>query len=86
MRWHAFEEKLKSLAERLGKMVMSRDECWLVAESLRLDEASFDGALDFFHRVSLMFYFRDILPHIVFINPQVMLDKVSELIEFMFEL
>ena len=86
MRWHAFEEKLRSLAEGLGRMVMSRDECWLVAESLGLDEASFDGALDFFHRVSLMFYFRDILPHIVFIDPQVMLDKVSELIEFMFEL
>ena len=86
MRWHAFEEKLKSLAKSLGRMVMSRDECWLVAESLGLDEASFSGALDFFHRVSLMFYFRDILPHIVFIDPQVMLDKVSELIEFMFEL
>ena len=86
MRWHAFEEKLRSLAERLGRMVMSRDECWLVAESLGLDEASFNGALDFLHRVSLMFYFRDILPHIVFIDPQVMLDKVSELIEFMFEL
>ena len=86
MRWHAFEEKLRSLAEGLGRMVMSRDECWLVAESLGLDEASFNGALDFFHRVSLMFYFRDILPHIVFIDPQVMLDKVSELIEFMFEL
>ena len=86
MRWHAFEEKLSSLAERLGRMVMSRDECWLVAESLGLDEASFNGALDFFHRVSLMFYFRDILPHVVFIDPQVMLDKVSELIEFMFEL
>ena len=86
MRWHAFEEKLRSLAESLGRMVMSRNECWLVAESLGLDEASFDGALDFFHRVSLMFYFHDILPHIVFIDPQVMLDKVSELIEFMFEL
>ena len=86
IRWHAFEEKLRSLAEKLGRMVMSCDECWLVAESLGLDEASFNGALNFFHRVSLMFYFRDILPHIVFIDPQVMLDKVSELIEFMFEL
>ena len=86
VRWHAFEEKLRSLAESLGRMVMSHDECWLVAESLGLDEASFNGALDFFHRVSLMFYFRDILPHIVFIDPQVMLDKVSELIEFIIEL
>ena len=86
LRWQAFEEKLRSIAEGLGRIVMSRQECWLVAESLELDEASFDLALDHFHRVSLMFYFRTILPDTVFIDPQVLLDKVSELVEFMFEL
>ena len=86
LRWQAFEEKLRSIAEGLGRMVMSRQECWLVAESLELDEASFDLALDHFHKVSLMFYFRTILPDTVFIDPQVLLDKVSELVEFMFEL
>ena len=86
LRWQAFEEKLRSIAEGLGRMVMSRQECWLVAESLELDETSFDLALDHFHRVSLMFYFRTILPDTVFIDPQVLLDKVSELVEFMFEL
>ena len=86
VRWHALEEKLQSMCEGLGRKVMSREECWQVAESLGLDEASFDAALDFFHSVSLMFYFRDILPAVVFINPQVMLDKVSEPIEFMIEL
>ena len=86
VRWHALEEKLQSVCEGLGRKVMSRSECWQVAESLGLDEASFDAALDFFHSVSLMFYFREILPAVVFIDPQVMLDKVSEPIEFMFEL
>ena len=86
LRWHTFEEKLRSFATNLGRMVMSCHECWLIAGSLGLDKASFDGALDFFHNVSLMFYFRDILPGVVFIDPQVILDKVSELIEFMFEL
>ena len=86
LRWDSFNEKLRSIAEGLNRMVMSRDECWQVAESLGLEEESFDGALDFFHSVNLMFYFRDILPKVVFIDPQVILDKVSELIEFMFEL
>ena len=86
MRWHTLEEKLRALTEGLGRLVMSRRECWQVAESLGLEEDSFDAALDFFHTVSLMFYFRDILPGVVFIDPQVLLDKVSELIEFMFEL
>ena len=86
LRWDSFNEKLRSIAEGLDRMVMSRDECWQVAVSLGLEEESFDSALDFFHSVNLMFYFRDILPKVVFINPQVILDKVSELIEFMFEL
>ena len=86
LRWHSFDEKLRSIAEGLDRMVMSRDECWQVAESLGLEEESFDSALDFFHSVNLMFYFRDILPKVVFIDPQVILDKVSELVEFMFEL
>ena len=86
MRWHSFDQMLRSIAERLGRMVMSRHECRQVAESLGLDEQSFDGALDFFHSVSLIFYFRYILPAVVFVDPQVMLDKVSELVEFMFKL
>ena len=86
MRWHALEEKLRALTEGVGRLVMSRGECGQVAESLGLEEDSFDAALDFFHGVSLMFYFRDVLPGVVFIDPQVLLDKVSELIEFMFEL
>ena len=85
-RWHALEEKLRALTEGLGRLVMSRGECWQVAESLGLEEDSFNTALDFFHSVSLMFYFRDVLPGVVFIDPQVLLDKVSELIEFMFEI
>ena len=86
VRWLAFEEKLRSIAERLGRMVMSRQECLKVAESLGLAENSFDLALDHLHKVSLMFYFRTILPKTVFVDPQVLLDKVSELVEFMFEL
>ncbi|CAI8046504.1 hypothetical protein GBAR_LOCUS25733 [Geodia barretti] len=86
VRWDAFEEKLRSLAKGLGRQVMSRKECWRVAQSLGLEENSFNEALDFFHNWSLMFYFRDILPEVVFIDPQVILDKVSELVVFMFEL
>ena len=86
LRWDAFEEKLRSLTKGLGRLVMSRKECWRVAQSLGLEKDTFNAALDFFHNWSLMFYFRDILPELVFIDPQVLLDKVSELVVFMFEL
>ena len=86
LRWDAFEEKLRSMAKGLGRLVMSCKECWRVAQSLGLEKDTFNAALDFFHNWSLMFYFRDILPEVVFIDPQVLLDKVSELVVFMFEL
>ena len=34
-----FDVKLRSLAESLGRVVISHDECWQVAEILGLDEA-----------------------------------------------
>ena len=86
LRWDALEEKLRGLAKGLGRLVMSHKECWRVAQSLGLEKDTFNAALDFFHNWSLMFYFRDILPEVVFIDPQVLLDKVSELVVFMFEL
>ena len=86
VRWDALEEKLRSLAKGLERQVMSREECWLVAQSLGLEEDSFKEALDFLHNWSLMFYFRNILPSVVFIDPQVILDKVSEVMVCMFEL
>ena len=85
-RWHVFNQKMKSIARRLGRNVLSREECLKIAESLELDKESFELALEFFHKLSIIFYYPAILPDVVFVDPQVLLDKVTEFVEFKFEL
>ena len=85
-RWHIFNQKMKSIARRMGRNVLSREECLKIADSLGLDKESFELALEFFHNLSVIFYYPQILPDVVFVDPQVLLDKVTELVEFTFEL
>ena len=85
-RWHVFHQKMKSIAGRLKRNVLSREECLKIAVSVGLDMESFHLALEFFHNLSLIFYYPSILPDVVFVDPQVLLDKVSELVQFTFEL
>ena len=85
-RWHVFHQKMKSIAGGLKRNVLSREESLKIARSVGLDTESFQLALEFFHNLSLIFYYPSILPDVVFVDPQVLLDKVSELVQFTFEL
>ncbi|CAI8003602.1 hypothetical protein GBAR_LOCUS3688, partial [Geodia barretti] len=78
-RWHVFNQKMKSIARRLKRNILSREECLKIAASVGLDTESFQLSLEFFHNLSFIFYYPSILPDVVFVNPQVLLDKVSEL-------
>ena len=73
LRWYALYQK--------GKKVLPREQCGLVAESMEIDEGSCEEALQFFNHLNMLFYFPDILPNLVFMEPQLLLDKVTELVE-----
>ena len=81
LRWHALYYKLVEVSEGLRKKVLSREQCGRVAESMTIDEGSCEEALNFFNRLNMLFYFPNILADLVFINPQIVLDKVTELVE-----
>ena len=81
LRWHALYYKLVEVSEGLGKKVLSREQCGKVAESIRINEGSCEEALNFFNRLNMLFYFPNILAELVFIEPQIVLDKVTELVE-----
>ena len=81
LRWYALYHKLLEVANELGKKVLPRDTCEKVAESMEIDDESCGEALNFFDGQNMLFYFPDILPKLVFMEPQMLLDKVSELVE-----
>ena len=81
LRWYALYQKLLQVVEGLEKKVLSREQCGSVAESMEIDENSCEEALQFFNRLNVLFYFPNILPNLVFMDPQMLLDKVTELVE-----
>ena len=81
LQWLGFEIMLQEITERLERGILSRSECLEIAHRLHLDESALDAALIYLDELSLVFYYRDILPKIVFTNPQVLLDKISELVK-----
>ena len=81
LRWYTLYQKLVEVVVGLGKKVLSRDQCRQVAESMEIEEVSCEECLVFFDGLNVLFYFPDILPHLVFLEPQMLLDKVSELVE-----
>ena len=72
---------LEEITQRLKRGILSRSECLEVAHRLHLDESALDAALIYLDELSLVFYYPEILPEVVFTNPQVLLDKISELVK-----
>ena len=81
LRWHALYQTLVEVMEGWEKKVLSREQCRQVAESMKIEEESCEEALEFFNRLNVLFYFPEHLPELVFVDPQIVLDKVTELVE-----
>ena len=86
LRYIALELAFHRLAKEQQKSVMSKDDCYQVAVDYNFTRESFEAALKHLHRLKLIFYYDDILPEAVIIDAQALLDKITELVVYSFEL
>ena len=86
LRWYCLELKLQEIAQALGRDVMSKEECFTVALTLHFDRESFEAAVEYLNELNIIFHYPDILPDVIFTDPQVLLDKVTELVKLSYEL
>ena len=85
--WFALEILLEQMSQSLQRGVLSKEECLKTAvEKLHFKEDSLDAAIEYLDQISVLFHYRDILPDVVFADPQVILDKVTELVIKSFEI
>ena len=77
-RWFFFQLELKSKSK--GRRVISLEECLEIGKSIGMPESEVKAALWYFHNLTLYLYFADILPKVVFLDPQVLFDMLSQLI------
>ena len=86
LRYIALELAFQRLAKEQQKSVMSKEDCYQIAVTYRFTRESFEAALKHLHRLKLIFYYDDILPEVVIIDAQALLDKITELVVYSFEL
>ena len=79
--WYVFELIVHNLCEWFDKRVFSREDCLAVTNKLKIHENALTAALEFFHSHHIFHYYPHTLPGVVFCDTQVLLDKVSELVE-----
>ena len=86
LRWHALELALQKLMLELGRGVLSKAEGLAVAQRFHFTNESFEEALMYLHNLNILFYYKVVLPNVIFCDPQVLLDKVTELVEHSYRL
>ena len=79
-RYFALEIALQRLAKK--KPILSREECFQEARNFHFTRESFSAALTYLKGIKLIMHFEEVLPEVVFIEVQVLLDKITELVEF----
>ena len=79
--WFILQLILEDLAHKLGRGVLSKDDCLQVSNLLGFSEGELNAALAFFDKLNIFLYKEKVLPGAVFTDPQVPLDKLSRLVE-----
>ena len=86
LRYFSLENAFQRLAKYQRKAILSIDECLKEATAYHFTRESLDDVLQHLHSLKLIMYYKDILPDVVFIDAQVLLDKITELVEYSIEL
>ncbi len=81
--WFVLEIIIEKDSNDQNRKVLSKTECVEIAKALHNfhKDALFE-ALKFFHEHHIFHYYPTILPNVVFCDTQVLLDKVTELVEY----
>ena len=78
-RYFALEMAFQRLAKK--KPILSREECFQEAKNFHFTRESFSAVLTYLKSNKLIMHFEEVLPEVVFIDTQVLLDKITELVE-----
>ena len=86
LRYFALENAFQRLAKYQQKAILSIDECLKEATAYHFTRESLDDVLQYLHNLKHIIYYKDILPDVVFMDAQVLLNKITELVEYSIKL
>ena len=83
-RWFLFQLELQDLQKTSESMVVSKSECLNIGLALKMNDRDVEAAFMFYHDMTIFLYFPHVLPNVVFLHPQPLFNKLSELISISF--
>ena len=86
VRWFAFELTLLEKAETLGCSFLEMDDVLCAGKSLEMTEDDTKQALQHLHKYTIILYYPQVLPNIVFIDPRTLLDILSHLLALTYKI
>ena len=84
MRWYIFEMRVLQEATKQSYGLVSLTFCLQVGAKMCMNEAAVKSCLEHLNSFNLIIYFSKVLNHIIFTNPQYLIDMVSKLISVSF--
>ena len=71
---------------KASKGVISKKQCISIASILNINAEALTAALKYFDDLNIFLYYPSVLPELVFSEPQILLNKVTELVHFSYSL
>ena len=84
--WFKFEQYITKMARDQQRKIMCKKECLQIAGSFHLSRKDLDAALDHLASFSVIHYYPHLLPDVVFVDPQFLLDRISDLVKLCYKL
>ena len=85
LKWCGFEVALRKMMDKLGRQILSLQECEFIGHKLRFDPPSLKACLLYLRQLHIVSFY-NVLPNVVFGSCQVILDKITELVTLSLEL
>ena len=82
LRWFALELSLQEFCTKVERRILTISECISVAKELQSDADDLKFALDYFDKICIAHYYLQKLPGIVFVDPQIPLEIINDLVQY----
>ena len=85
LKWYAYIVFLRILMQKLGRKILSLQECEFIGHKLGFDPPSLKAALNYLRQLHIISFY-EVLPNVIFGSSQVILDKITELVTYSLKL
>ena len=84
VRWYVFDLNMKEEASKETHGMISLQSCCTIGSKIGMDHSEVDQCLIYLDSMRLCIYYPNLLPHVVFTNPQFLIDSLSNIVRVSF--